>query len=471
MSGTVFVTGAGGFIGRALLARLRSRPEWRVKALYRTAPAESEAGVEPVAGDLLSPAAWRGALAGVDTVIHLAALTGRAAPAEYERANVAATRNLLEACKQAGVRRFLHVSTIAAGYADKSYYPYAETKARAEALVRESGLDYAIIRPTLVLGASSPIWLTLNKIAGLPVIPLPRKGRPVSVQPVHVDDVARGIELVIDAGRFQGETFDLGGPDPMPFADFLSEIHRAGHGKPAKIVPVPLAPIRLMLALMEPVLRPLMPVTAGQLAVFANDSTAAPNWLLDSLRDTMPATGETIARLAARPPDGPAAPAEKPAPRRPAGPLPDDCRRALESECALFARYLIGVAPGPYIMKHYVAAAEAHGLARDDGFAPFDRAMLRLARRGALLARAADAYCAILHRGGVLRRKLVLLAALLEHAAPTSEAFDRPVAGGPYRALLSLAAHGIGFGLALLAGFAIFLPLGLTCRTGAGRAG
>jgi len=474
MTGAVFVTGAGGFIGRALLPRLLASPERRIKALYRRpdSAVRSAAGptMEIVAGDLLQPSGWRAALEGVETVIHLAAATGRAAPAEYERANFRATRKLLAACRAAGVRRFLYVSTIAAGYPDQSYYPYARTKARAEALVVSSGLDFAIVRPTLVLGADSPIWLTLRKIAGLPVIPLPRKGRPVSVQPVHVDDVVRGIAMLLDAGRFQGEVFELGGPDAMPFSAFLSDIHRAVTGKPARIVPVPLVPIRLLLALVEPVLRPLMPVTAGQLAVFANDSTAAPNWLLDRLRDGIATTEGTIARLTEMPPAGPAAPAARPPSRAPARALTDDAKRALEVECALFGRYLVGVSPNAYASRHYVEASARHGLAVDADLAPFDRAMLAVAREGRLLTRCADAYSAILHRGGALRRKLIVLAAILEHAAPTSELFDRPKGNGVAGALLGLLGHGAAFGLALIAGLMIFLPVRLLRSAGAGNA-
>lgn len=466
MTETVFVTGAGGFIGQALLPLLLAAPDRRVRALYRRPPADDGAGAETVIGDLLEPAAWQGALHGVDTVIHLAALTGRAPPAAYEAANVAATRHLLDACRQAGVKRFLYVSTIAAGYADQSYYPYARTKVRAEELVRASGPDFAIVRPTLVLGGRSPIWETLSKIAGLPVIPLPQKGRPVAVQPVHVDDVARGLALVLEAGRFQGETFDLGGPDSMTFAAFLSEIHQAKSGKPAKIFAVPLTPIRLMLALMEPLLRPLMPVTAGQLAVFANDSTAAPNWLLDTLRDGMPTTEETIARLSGEPPgDGGAGP------RDPDRPLTDDARRTLERECALFGRYLIGQQPSPYVTAQYVRAAAAHALSDDGAFPAFDRAVLGFARRNRLFARWADAYCAIFRRTGPLRRKLVALAAVLEHAAPSCEAFDRPAGRGPAAAVLGLLAHGAGFGVSLLAGTLVCLPLRLLRRGGPEPAG
>ena len=467
MAESIFVTGAGGFIGQGLIRKLASGADRSVTVLTRRplpglAPADGK--IHEVAGDLTDPETYRAALQGCDTVVHLAAVTGRAAPEDYERVNVAGTRALLEACKAAGVRRFLYVSTIAAGYPDQRYYPYAQTKARAEALVRESGLAFAIIRPTLVLGESSPIWNTLLKIAKLPVVPLPEGARAVSVQPVHVDDVVRGIVLLLASGRFDGETLELGGPRPMPFREFLGLSQQALHGKPGRLVRAPLTPIRGLLALMEPAARPLMPVTAGQLSVFANDSTPAGNWLLTQLQADMPSTEETIASLLQSTPSGTGDGRPAPPPTQAERPLSDQARRVLSEECATFSTYLVGSPPSAYITERYARAAHVHGLAFDEDFSCFDRATVRLARKGALLARCADAYCGLFHRRGVLRRKLIVAAAILEHVAPTSDAFDRVEERHVLLTVLSLAGHGLASALSLLVGAAVLLPAGLVCR-------
>ena len=83
------------------------------------------------------------------------------------------------------------------------------------------------------------------------------------VQPVHVDDFARGIELLLAGGRFKSEVLDLGGPRPLPFSEFLALTQTVLCGAPGRIVRVPLWPVRTLLALMEPALRSLIPVTAG----------------------------------------------------------------------------------------------------------------------------------------------------------------------------------------------------------------
>ena len=205
---TIFVTGYAGFVGSALRARL-ARGAWHVRGLARQQPRANDQSI--TVGDLLVPDTYQSSLVGVDAVVHLAAQTGKARARDYWKVNRDGTSALLAACKRAGVKQILHVSTIAAGFSDRRYYPYAQSKLAAEALVRESGLAYTILRPTIVLGATSPLWSTLSRMARLPFIPLPQGTRPVSVQPVHVNDVARAIEIVLEASRFEGETLDVGG--------------------------------------------------------------------------------------------------------------------------------------------------------------------------------------------------------------------------------------------------------------------
>jgi len=355
------------------------------------------------------------------------------------------------------------VSTIAAGYPDKRHYPYAVTKAKAEPLVRESGLAHTIIRPTLVLGARSPIWHTLRKIAKLPVLPLPQSRRPVSVQPIHADDVARGIAMVLESGRFESEVLELGGPRPLPFAEFIEIVQIALRGEAGRIVRVPIWPMRSALALMEPALRPLMPVTAGQLALFANDSTASENWLLAQLRAGMPTVEAMIADLVdLEDASSKEAPATRPIKRR-SLPMTDGARIVLEQECRKFAACLVRAEPSAYVIEQYAKAAHRHGLAFDQGFTRFDRIVLWLARKGPLLTRCADAYCALFHRRGALRRKLIVLAAILEHVAPTNEAFDVTPQCHPAADVLRLAAYSLTSGGSLVAGAVVLLPASILC--------
>jgi hypothetical protein len=136
---------------------------------------------------------------------------------------------------------------------------------------------------------------------------------------------------------------------------------------------------------------------------------------------------------------------------------PDDVA-TIDREAEVFTRHLVGEVPNEYVRKAYREATIARGLASDEDFSPFDRATLRLARRGALWTRFADSYCALFHRHGALRRKLILLLAILEHTAPYSERFDRPAVRGPVGSSLVLMLRGAGSVLSLMAGTALLLP-------------
>ena len=281
---TAFVTGASGFIGRRLL---RSKPQsWTVRALTRTAPettseATSDASAlsaEPqwVVGQLNDPATFASALPGADVVIHLAAHTGKGAPRQFEAVNRDATAALVEAAAEAGVRRFIFVSTIATQYPEHDRYPYGRTKKEAEAQLMASDLDWTIIRPTIVLGAGSPIFKSLGGLARLPMTPLFGNGQ-TKIQPVLADDVAQVLWAAAEDSTTVRQAIDVGGPDVLTFDAFMSKLRqRSGRGE-GPLVHLPAGMMSSMLGLAEPAFRPLMPVTAGQLYAFRYDSTATPS--------------------------------------------------------------------------------------------------------------------------------------------------------------------------------------------------
>lgn len=438
---TVFITGAGGFVGRAVAERLAKGP-FSVRALVRKATRLPD-GVAAVTGDLTDPATYAAALQGADAVIHLAAATGAAPEPVLRAVNVEGTRKLAEAARAAGVPRFLHVSTIAAGYADKRGYPYAVTKAEAETVVLQSGLSAVILRPTIVIGEGSPIGAKLAKIAGLPIVPLPQPARPVRTQPVDVIDVAEAVALVLETDRFRNEVLDLGGPEAFTFNTFMARLGETVKGRAPAVVPIPLGPLKLALALLDATVLRGKAVVSGQAAAFGSDTAAAENGLMADLRPRMTPLAETLAATA----------------RPPAAPAP------LEREAVVFARALIGAEPSPLAVQHYVRACRAHGLADDAAFSPFDRKTLAMARKGPAAARRADAFCALLHRRGALRRKLIAMAAILESAAPTNQAFEPGPAKGPLAAVFKLAGLGFGFVAAFALGALALAPARLTAAT------
>ena len=286
----VFLTGASGFLGRHVSARLRERGHV-VTALTRRMNAADPAGP---AADLTRPASYEAALAGVDTVVHLAAVTGKAAPAEYARVNVDGTRGLADAARRAGVTRFLFCSSIAVAFPDTSHYPYAESKAAGERIVAASGLRFATIRPTIIGGPGSPVIAKLASLAALPIIPA-FGGGTARVQPILVDDLASLMVDLVDADRFSGEVLELGGRDVLSLRDLLGRLHSARRQTPPRFLPVPMGLILAPLRLIEPLLGHSLPMTIGQLATFRFDGVARPNSLWEARRDQLATLDQILA--------------------------------------------------------------------------------------------------------------------------------------------------------------------------------
>lgn len=298
---SLFLTGATGFVGQALLPRLLARPGFDVTCLVRdpvrlTTPA-GLAAPRVVRGDLADGAAIAAALSGCETVLHLAASTGKATAAAHDLANLQGTRSLLAAAVQAGVRRFIYVSTIAAGFPDQRFYAYARSKAAAEVAVRESGLDWTIIRPTIVLGTASPIATAFARLAGGPAVMMFGNGS-ARVQPIDVIDLAELLAAVTESTTCSHDTIDAGGPEELSFEELLTGVRHQLRGSRTPVLHLPLTPLRFALAAVEPILFPLLPLTAGQLAAFANDSVARPHPLTAALRPRMRTVAQMLAALA-----------------------------------------------------------------------------------------------------------------------------------------------------------------------------
>lgn len=436
----IFVTGAAGYVGRRLVRALGARGS-RVVALVRdpaSLPADlrSLPGVEFVAGDLLEPASYEKALGGCSRVVHLAATTGKARPAVHERTNAEGTRTLLDAARRAGVGGFLHVSTIAVKFRDQRHYPYARSKVRAEEIVRASGVPFTIVRPTIVVGPDSPVVAGLGKLAGLPLVPVFGPGT-ARVQPISVDDVVLDLAEIVATDRFRGETIDLGGPEVVTIEELLRRIRSAAGKGRARVMHVPLGPVRAALALVEPLLLPVMPLTAGQLATFAEDGVAEPSDFAASRK--RPLVGLDAALAGAK--------------------REAESDGTIRREFSVFGRYLVGRDPGASALAHYERWHAAHGNAEFASAPPIDRVLVAIARIHPIATRIADAYCARLRRASLLRRKLVLVLALIECSSETYTLVEEPRSSSRAGAWARLVASGAIEGLAFVAGAIVLFPL------------
>jgi len=301
---SLFITGAGGLVGRALLDRLDPDRFNRVSLLTRSTlrlPKRiAENGrVHQIRGSLDRPERYAAALGSTTAVLHLAARTGRASPAEYTRDNVEGTRALLEAIESEGTAGFVNVSSIAVKFPEAAYYPYADSKRVAEGLVNALGRPWVTVRPTMVLGQESPIWKKFRQIAGGVVAVLP--GSPETrIQPVHVDDLAEVLLDIASNGVFERRACDLGGADVITIGAFLCRVQRRLTGRGGIRIPVPVGFGLPLLRAFERVSSLPLPLTEGQLSTFLYDGVVDPNPLQERYADRLRGVEAILEALAPR---------------------------------------------------------------------------------------------------------------------------------------------------------------------------
>ncbi len=188
----VALTGATGFVGRMTLERLLEAG-WHVRALTRR-DQPKKTGVTWIHGALDQPDSLTDLCKGADAVLHIAGVVNAPDAAGFEAGNVTGTANMLAAAKDAGIRRFVHVSSLAAKHPELSMY--GASKARAEKLVGTSMLDWTIVRPPGVYGPGDTEVFDMFRFAQKGWALLPPRGR---ASWIYVDDLARLLVALLPA--------------------------------------------------------------------------------------------------------------------------------------------------------------------------------------------------------------------------------------------------------------------------------
>ncbi len=190
----IALTGGTGFVGQALVdSALQANTT--VRALARQ-PQNDRKGVRWVSGDLSDTGALARLVKGTEVVMHVAGVVNARDPAGFEAANVAGTMAVIEAALAAGVPRMVFVSSLSAREPGLSFY--GESKARAERLVKSSGLDWTIVRPPAIYGPRDREMFELFRSAKWGFVPMPKEGR---ASLIHVDDLARLLIALIPGGE------------------------------------------------------------------------------------------------------------------------------------------------------------------------------------------------------------------------------------------------------------------------------
>ena len=181
----IAITGATGFVGQALLDRALAEG-YAVRALTRREQ-PPRPNLTWVQGDLADAGALARLVSGTEAVIHVAGVVNTPDPAGFEAGNVTGTLNVIEAARQAGVQRFVCVSSLSAR--EPKLSAYGASKAKAEKLVKASGLDWTIVRPPWIYGPGDRETLDMFKAARWRLVPMPPRAGRTSL--LHVDDLAR----------------------------------------------------------------------------------------------------------------------------------------------------------------------------------------------------------------------------------------------------------------------------------------
>jgi NADH dehydrogenase len=211
---TVAVLGGSGFIGRHLCQALAAAG-YRVSVATRDRERAKEQlillpTVEVAVVDVHEPRELAAFLRGAEAAVNLVGVLheGRGS-ASFQAAHVELARKVVDACRQGGIRRLLHMSALGAAAGAPS--AYLRSKAEAEAIVSDSGLQWTVFRPSVVFGHDDSFLNLFAEI--LKLLPVIALGSPnARFQPVFVDDVAAAFEKSLTDFGSHGKRYDLGGP-------------------------------------------------------------------------------------------------------------------------------------------------------------------------------------------------------------------------------------------------------------------
>ena len=222
----ILVTGGTGFIGSRVILRL-VQSHFPLKILLRPQKVITklphDLALDVVVSSLKDQRSLRAVLSGVETILHFSSAENEKPHPNFEDVDVIGTETLIKASIDAGVEKILFLSRIGAD--NNSMYPILKAKALAENAIKNSGLDYAILRLTEVFGENDHFTNQLaNYIKAAPgVVPLPEGGKTV-LQPLWIEDLISSIFLLLEDELFNKSIFTIGGGEFLEFHSIIKII-------------------------------------------------------------------------------------------------------------------------------------------------------------------------------------------------------------------------------------------------------
>lgn len=273
----ILVTGAAGFAGSRIIARLveqGAQPRALVRSMAQARARLPQSGVEVMVGDTTRPETLAAAVAGVETIIHCAFITAerkQGPGVNYYATNVTGTRNLINAAHAAGVKRIVELGGLGTQAAESG--SYMETRFLADTAIKSSGMAWSILGPSIQFGAGSAFFKGLaDLIRSAPLItPVIGSGN-LRFQPIWVEDVATCIlKMAQEPEAYDGRVIEVGGPEIYTYNEILDLLMRA-MGVFRLKVPSPRMVVSRVAQVMEQVL-PKPPITRAAIELFAFENT------------------------------------------------------------------------------------------------------------------------------------------------------------------------------------------------------
>jgi NADH dehydrogenase len=274
----VTVLGGSGFVGRYVVRAL-AEDGWRIRSATRRPdlagylqPMGAVGQIHAVQANLRFPDSVRRAVEGADAVVNLVGILYKTGPQTFHVVHVAGARAAAKAAKEAGAKRFVHVSAIGADR--KSWGKYGRTKAAGEAAVLAEFPEAVILRPSLVFGPEDQLFNRFAAMARLsPFLPLIGGGKTL-VQPVYAGDVGAAVAAVLRGEAKPRTIYELGGPEIITFRRLL-DLTQEWSGRKRWYVRIPfwLAQVGAFLTL--PLPNSMRPLTVDQVRMLTEPNVVS----------------------------------------------------------------------------------------------------------------------------------------------------------------------------------------------------
>jgi uncharacterized protein YbjT (DUF2867 family) len=262
---TVAVVGATGFVGSHVVPHLAAAGH-RVIAVSRQGDRLPEwpEGVETRVADVSTGRGLEGALEGADAVVQLVAIARETGGRTFEEMNTRGTGRVVIAAEHAGVRRIVHLSAL--GVVDDPNLGYLGSKWRGEQLVRESALEWVVLRPSLLFGPGDGFFNIVKTTLewwSPGIVAIPGKGD-TRFQPLAATDLAIAVEKSLTEPERAGSVYEIGGPEHLTYREIVDEVGRVTGTRRLKMsLPIPI--ISALTVATDRVL-PIFPVSHDQIA-------------------------------------------------------------------------------------------------------------------------------------------------------------------------------------------------------------